>query len=69
MIRRLNERLVGLENGEAINVATIYCNSTDTKPTDGLANGSKLIEVDTGTQYLFNEATSTWVQSSGGVVV
>lgn len=66
MIRIFNKQLVAVENGAAKNVATVYCNSTDTKPTIDLANGSTLTEVDTGKNYLFNEATSSWVEVSGG---
>ena len=35
------------------------CLSTDTKPTD-VANGSILVEMDTGTAYMFDEENSTW---------
>ena len=66
MIRRLNEKLVAVESGGAVNIATIYCNSTDEKPTDALANGSKLIEVDTGAEFLFDEENSEWVEVSTG---
>ena len=62
MIRIFNNQLVAVENGAAKNVATIYCDSTDTKPTSDLANGSTLTEVDTGKNYLFNEETSSWVE-------
>lgn len=41
---------------------TISCLSSDTKPTDGIANGSMCIEMDTKTIYLFDEAGSQWVQ-------
>lgn len=37
------------------------CLSTDTKPTK-YANGSVLIEMDTGKIFMFNEAGSTWVE-------
>ena len=37
-----------------------FCNSTDTKPVNGIANGSNLIESDTGDWYFFNEKTQTW---------
>lgn len=66
MIRIFNKQLVAVENGAAKNVATVYCNSSDTKPTSDLVNGSRLVEVDTGKNYLFNEATSSWVEVSGG---
>lgn len=44
------------------------CLSTDTKPTTGVANGSKCIEMDTGKKYMFNEEDSEWEElpSSGG---
>ena len=35
------------------------CLSTDTKPTN-VMNGSKLMEMDTGKLYLFDEANSQW---------
>lgn len=66
MIRQYNNTLVSVNNGEAVNVAEIFCNSTDTKPTSGLANGSKLTEVDTGKTYLFDEVNSEWNEYSGG---
>lgn len=34
--------------------------STDTKPTDGIANGSVLFEMDTGTMYKFDEENEAW---------
>lgn len=44
------------------------CLSTDTKPTEGIANGSCLIEMDTNKAYMFDEAGETWrnLSSSGG---
>lgn len=37
------------------------CLSTDTKPTgDELANGSKLMEMDTSKFYLYDKANKTW---------
>lgn len=38
------------------------CLSTDSKPTTGIANGSLVLEMDTGKIYAFNEAGSTWVE-------
>lgn len=35
------------------------CLSTDTKPTN-VANGSKLIEMNTSKLYIFDEANKTW---------
>ena len=40
----------------------------DTKPTSGVPNGAKFIEMDSGKEYYFNEAGGAWVewtQSSG----
>lgn len=38
------------------------CLSTDTKPTANIANGSLVLEMDTGDIYAFNGAGSTWVK-------
>ena len=37
-----------------------FCDSEDTKPTNGPITGSLLIEADTGIVTLFNEATEGW---------
>ena len=37
-----------------------FCLSTDTKPTENMANGSSLIEMDTSKVFLFDEAGSQW---------
>lgn len=47
------------------------CESTDDKPTAGIATGSIMIEVDTGEVFFFSEKTGTWIpqfsfQSSEG---
>ncbi len=36
------------------------CLSADTKPTSNIANGSILIEMDTGKIFMFDEANSQW---------
>lgn len=55
---------------ESFTVGKVYCDgdclSTDTKPTNGIANGSKLYEMDTGKKYMFDEENSTWIQVSTG---
>ena len=43
-------------------VKEYYCLEDDTKPTAGVANGSKCFEMDTGDTYYFDEASSTWVK-------
>lgn len=35
--------------------------SQDTKPTAGVVTGSKFLEVDTGTEYAFDEASNAWI--------
>ena len=53
-----------IEGGKLVpyNIDEIYVNSSDSKPTSSLCNGSICIEVDTGKIFLFNEATSGWVE-------
>ena len=36
--------------------------STDSKPTTDILNGSTFIEMDTGKVFMFNGASSTWVE-------
>jgi len=36
--------------------------STDSKPTENIPNGSTFIEINTGKVYMFNGASSTWVE-------
>ena len=36
--------------------------STDTKPTDGVRNGSVFAEMDTGKVYLFDAENDQWVE-------
>ena len=40
------------------------CVSTDTKPTTGIVNGSKLLEMDTSTVYVFDAANGEWLAQS-----
>ena len=39
-----------------------FCNSGDEKPTENIANGSNLIDMDTLDMYFFNAETSVWVK-------
>ena len=41
------------------------CLSTDTKPTSKIANGSCLIEMDTGKVYFYDQAGGTWREFGG----
>ena len=36
------------------------CLSSDTKPTDGIVNGSFCLEMDTGDIYVYDEEGSEW---------
>lgn len=38
------------------------CLSTDSKPTEGIVNGSMCLEMDTSKFYVFNEAGKAWVE-------
>ena len=38
------------------------CLSTDTKPIAGIANGSIMVEVDTGSVFFFDEDGQEWVE-------
>ena len=40
--------------------------STDTKPTDGVVNGSSFIEIDTGSIYFYDAENYEWVLFGGG---
>ncbi len=39
----------------------IALDSTETKPTEMVADGSIALETDTGKVYVFNENTSAWI--------
>lgn len=43
-------------------VVEAACNSTDDKPTDGIANGSLCLEVDTGKIFAFDEQGQVWTE-------
>lgn len=40
-----------------------YGLSTDTKPTENLANGSVFIEMDTSDVYFFDEENTVWLKA------
>ena len=42
------------------NVKEYACLSTDEKPTAGVANGSPLLEMDTGDVYVFDKENNEW---------
>ncbi len=44
----------------------IFCLSTDEKPYLGIANGCKLIEMDTSSVYFFDAEHTEWLLWNGG---
>ena len=64
MIRYTKRQTVGsIEDGNKttyIEYVEGYCNTSDEKPIKNIANGSNLIDTDTGDWYFFNEETQTW---------
>ena len=61
-MRELVSRIVAVEGGENITYKEISGDSTDTKPTAGICDGSLFVESDTGDVYFFNEKSGDWVQ-------
>jgi len=50
--------------GEVYN--DVRCLSSDEKPTEGVKNGSTLIEIDTGKRYLYDALSGSWNEFSQG---
>lgn len=71
-VRKLVEKVFKPdENGDVYVYFEGFCNSEDEKPIDFTAEGSNLIESDTGDWYFFNENAGTWnklltIDSSNG---
>lgn len=51
---------------QSIDTGEIYCESTDEKPVERVANGTWLFETDTGKVYLFAESSAKWFEWGGG---
>lgn len=47
-------------NGKALYYREGSCLSTDTKPTEGWANGSTLLEMDTKKVYVYDAENEVW---------
>lgn len=43
--------------------------STDTKPTEGVPNGSACIEIDTGKKYLFDATAGEWNEIDSSILI
>ena len=63
-MRYLQKRGVDGAPGDlnAKNYVEIALDSSETKPTDMIADGSVALETDTGTMYVFNEKSTSWVE-------
>lgn len=59
-----SKKVVTYEDGKAL--AEIALASSEAKPTDGLATGSTIVEVDTGKNYVLDEDSATWTEYSSG---
>ena len=60
-MRKVVSKLFGPEeDGKCFEYFEGYCSSDEDKPTELVADGSNLIETDTGDLYMFNEKTATW---------
>lgn len=52
---------MGNDNDTPVNYVEGECLSSDTKPTENIYNGSKLMEMDTATLYMFDQGSAQWV--------
>lgn len=61
-MREIVSRPFITEDGVQKYYKEISCDSSETKPTEGIIDGSWAMESDTGCVYAFNEKTSAWVE-------
>lgn len=61
-MRRIIENYFCNDNGTALYYVEISGDSTETKPTTGICDGSIFVESDTGKVYFFNETAGDWVE-------
>lgn len=61
-MRRLVDRIFCVENGEEKHYVEISGDSTETKPTAGIVDGSIFTESDSGKVFFFNENGEDWVE-------
>lgn len=52
-------------NGDYVSYQEIAGDSSETKPTTGIATGSIFVEADTGTVYMYSEGEADWVAQFG----
>lgn len=56
------KEFVDYENYKTVQLIEGMCLSTDAKPNAGIATGSIMTEVDTGTVYFFDEVSGEWIE-------
>lgn len=56
---------VQVADGSYVTPATYYGLSTDSKPTQLVANGAAFIEMDSGKLYFFDAAGAQWTEWGG----
>lgn len=59
---QIQKDIVNSDGEGNVIVYDIRCLSTDTKPTDGVPNGSTCIEIDTGTMYMYDAENDQWCE-------
>lgn len=60
-MRILESKFFGYdENGQPLNYIVASGDSSETEPTTGIVDGSRLFETDTGWYKVFNEKSGTW---------
>ena len=57
-MRYLEKRIIA----DNVNFVVISGDSTESKPTSGICDGSVFMESDTGDSYTFNEKSGAWVK-------
>ena len=60
-MRYISERIINDE----VNFVVISGDSSETKPTANICDGSIFMESDTGDSYTFNEKSGTWIKACG----
>ena len=60
-MRELCVKAFAVESGETKYYKEIAGDSGETKPTDGLIDGSIFLETDTGTVSFFSETSADWI--------
>jgi hypothetical protein len=61
-MRYLKFNLVEIFEGQDLHYAELAGDSTETKPTTGIVDGSQVLETDTGDVYVFNEKSAAWIK-------